>query len=209
MHAKKIVKAGEKPESASKALIMLHGRGSNAEDILSLAPHLKLDGFTLWAPQATQHSWYPYSFLAVPRQNQPWLNSALELLKGTLEDLLALGFKSEHIYLLGFSQGACLCLEFSARHAQRFGGVIAFTGGLIGDQLYRENYKGDFQQTPIFIGSSDPDPHVPVDRVNDSVAQLREMNASVDVRIYPGMGHTINADEIAAANLLLSSHSQK
>lgn len=207
MHQKKIVTTGKNLDEAGKVLIMLHGRGATAEDILSLSGHLTVDDFALIAPQATNHTWYPYSFLAPPKENEPWLSSALSLIKEIVDDLETKNIKKENIYFLGFSQGACLTLEFVTRNANKYGGVIAFTGGLIGDKIYTENYKGDFTNTSIFIGSSDPDPHVPVERVNDSVAILEKMHAAVTKKIYTNMGHTINADEIKNANDILSGQS--
>ena len=182
---------------------MLHGRGADAEDILSLANHLSVKDFTLLAPQATGNTWYPYSFLAPPAQNEPWLSSALQLLKDLLAELLEKGVSSENIYFLGFSQGACLTLEFVTRNARRYGGVVAFTGGLIGDKMYTQNYNGDFQNTPIFIGTSNPDPHVPVERVHDTANILKNMNANVTEKVYANMGHTINQDEIDNANNIM------
>jgi len=195
----KIYTAGKKPGEAKKALIMVHGRGGSAADILSLAQHLDVKDYALFAPQAAQHSWYPYSFLALPSDNEPALSSALMALGEAVKEAEAAGIGKEQIYFLGFSQGACLTLEFVTRNAAKYGGVIAFTGGLIGDKVYEENYKGDFQQTPVFIGTSDPDPHVPVDRVLASTALLRKMNASVLEKVYPMMGHTITAEEIRQA----------
>lgn len=195
----KIYTAGKKPGEAKKALIMVHGRGGSAADILSLARHLDVKDYALFAPQAAQHSWYPYSFLALPSDNEPALSSALIALGEAVKEAEAAGISKEQIYFLGFSQGACLTLEFVTRNAAKYGGVIAFTGGLIGDKIYEENYKGDFQQTPVFIGTSDPDPHVPVDRVLASTALLRKMNASVLEKVYPMMGHTITAEEIRQA----------
>ncbi|MGN6291527.1 MAG: alpha/beta hydrolase [Chitinophagaceae bacterium] len=195
----KIYTAGKKPGEAKKALIMVHGRGGSAADILSLAQHLDVKDYALLAPQAAQHSWYPYSFLALPSDNEPALSSALIALGKAVNEAEAAGISKEHIYFLGFSQGACLTLEFVTRNAAKYGGVIAFTGGLIGDKIYEENYKGDFQQTPVFIGTSDPDPHVPVGRVLASTAVLRKMNASVLEKVYPMMGHTITAEEIRQA----------
>ncbi len=195
----KIYTAGKKPGEAKKALIMVHGRGGSAADILSLTQHLDVKDYALFAPQADQHSWYPYSFLALPSDNEPALSSALIALGEAVKEAEAAGISKEQIYFLGFSQGACLTLEFVTRNAAKYGGVIAFTGGLIGDKIYEENYKGDFQQTPVFIGTGDPDPHVPVDRVLASTALLRKMNASVLEKIYPMMGHTITAEEIRQA----------
>ena len=203
MHTKNIITAGKELNSDSKVLIMLHGRGGAAEDILSLASHLSVKDFTLLAPQATGNTWYPYSFLASSSQNEPWLSSALELLNDVLKDLYNKGIPSENIYFTGFSQGACLMLEFVTRNANKYGGIAAFTGGLIGDKIYRKNYKGDFQNTPVFIGTSDPDPHVPVERVYATSNILKEMNAAVTEKVYNNMGHTINQNEIEIANKIV------
>ena len=183
---------------------MVHGRGATAESILNIADYLKVDDFALLAPQATNQTWYPYSFLAPSSQNEPWLGSALGLLKEIVAELHKKNIDSKNIYFLGFSQGACLTLEFVTRNAARYGAVIAFTGGLIGDKIDPANYKGNFSGTPVFLGSSDPDPHVPVERVNDTETILTNMNARVTKKIYEYMGHTINPEEIAFANKLLT-----
>jgi phospholipase/carboxylesterase len=203
MHQKKIITAGLKISDAKKVLVMVHGRGGTAEDILSLSEYLAVGDYALVAPQATNHTWYPYSFMANPKENEPWLSSALSILKEVVADIEAQGIVKENIYFLGFSQGACLTLEFVTRNAARYGGVIAFTGGLIGDKIYPENYKGDFGGTPVFIGTSDPDPHVPVQRVYATSNILRDLNADVTEKVYPGMGHTISQDEIQQANNLV------
>src|SRR3954447_14050784 len=136
MHKKNIVAAGKELSATSKVLILLHGRGGSSEDILGFSTHLNVKDFTLLAPQATNNSWYPHSFLAPPAQNEPWLSSALNVVKETVADLNKAGIANENIYFLGFSQGACLTLEFAARNATKYGGIIAFTGGLIGDRIY-------------------------------------------------------------------------
>ena len=199
MHTKNIIAAGQSLAAADRALIMVHGRGGSAEDILSLADHLPVQDYALLAPEATGHSWYPYSFLAPPAQNQPWLGSALDLLGTVVDDIVAAGIAKEKIFFLGFSQGACLTLEFAARKAARYGGVAAFTGGLIGDKVYTENYKGDFGGMPVFIGTGDHDPHVPLQRVEATTSLLRGMHADVTERVYPGRPHTILAEEVAEA----------
>jgi phospholipase/carboxylesterase len=181
-------------------LILLHGRGGSAEDILGLADALPVENYTLFALQATSHSWYPYSFLALPAQNEPWLSSALEVVKELVEEIKAQGIPEDKIWFTGFSQGACLMLEFITRNAARYGGAAAFTGGLIGDKLYLENYKGDFGGMRVFIGTSDPDPHVPVQRVLESEGVLKGMGTDLLVKIYKGMGHTITSGEIAEAS---------
>ncbi|HTR31105.1 MAG TPA: dienelactone hydrolase family protein [Puia sp.] len=199
MHTKHIVTAGRELTSADRALILVHGRGGTAEDILTLADSLPVKGYALLAPQATRNSWYPYSFLAPPAENQPWLDSALDLLGGAVEDVLSAGIERNRIFFAGFSQGACLTLEFVTRHAARYGGVAAFTGGLIGDRIYEQHYKGDFDGTPFFIGTGDRDLHVPLERVDNSVRLLRGMGADVTEKVYPGRVHTIVADELAQA----------
>jgi phospholipase/carboxylesterase len=199
----KLITAGKDLTTAQQALIMVHGRGGTASDILSLAQYLPVDDFALLAPQAAANSWYPYSFLAPPGDNEPWLTASLGQLQQLLADVRARGITDERIWFLGFSQGACLTLEFVTRQATRYGGIVAFTGGLIGDRVYTENYKGDFNGTPVFIGTSDPDPHVPVQRVRATTKILKDMHAAVTEKIYPGMGHTISSDEIQQASRLV------
>jgi phospholipase/carboxylesterase len=200
MHKKNSIIAGKELTKNGKVLIMVHGRGGSAEDIISLSSYLEVKEFTVIAPQATNNSWYPYSFLESPSRNEPWLSSALEVLKDIVDDLKSKGIPVTNIYFLGFSQGACLTLEFVARNASRYGGVVAFTGGLIGDKIYKDNYRGDFENTPMFIGTSNPDPHVPVERVYATTNILKDMNAEVTEKVYNHMGHTINHDEIETAN---------
>ena len=198
-----ILKAGKPLEAAEKVLIMVHGRGGSAEDILSLAAELNTAAFALIAPQAKGNSWYPQSFLAPRAANEPFLSGSLSFLEDIVQDLEEKGFSKSQIFLLGFSQGACLTLEFAASNAARFGGIVAFTGGLIGDHVDHNDYKGDFDGTPIFIGSSDPDFHVPVNRVKESTILLEGMGAKVTEVIYKNMGHTISRQEIAQVNKLI------
>ena len=202
-HRKQIVTAGVPADEAKKAMIMLHGRGASAVSILTLKDHLQLDGYAIFAPQATEHSWYPYSFIAPVSNNQPALDSALEVIGSLVEDIKQQGIAQENIYFLGFSQGACLTLEYVTRNAGKYGGVIAFTGGLIGEKLIDENYKGDFAQTPILITTGDPDPHVPVSRVNETVNLIKKLNANVTLKIYKGRQHTVTAGELALADGIL------
>ncbi|SDP51443.1 phospholipase/carboxylesterase [Mucilaginibacter sp. OK268] len=202
-HRKQIVTAGIPADQAKKAMIMLHGRGASAVSILTLKDHLQLDGYAIVAPQATEHSWYPYSFMAPVSNNQPALDSALEVIGSLVEDIKEQGIAQENIYFLGFSQGACLTLEYVTRNAGKYGGVIAFTGGLIGEKLISENYQGDFGQTPILVTTGDPDPHVPVSRVNETVSLLKKLNANVTLKIYKGRQHTVTAEELALANSIL------
>ncbi|WP_426328779.1 alpha/beta hydrolase [Pedobacter sp. R-06] len=200
---KETIKAGKSLDQAEKVLIMIHGRGGTAEDILSMAEYLNVSGFALVAPQATNNTWYPQSFLAPRAANEPSLSNALNTIKETVLNLEKEGFSKEQIYFLGFSQGACLTLDYVAGNAARYGGVVAFTGGLIGEAVDHRNYHGDFDGTPIFIGSSDPDMHVPVSRVKESTTLLEDMGARVTEIIYENMGHTISHSEIAQVNKLI------
>lgn len=202
-HDKQIITAGVPAADAKKAVIFLHGRGASAEDILGLAKHLNLEDAALFAPQATNHSWYPYSFMAPVAENQPSLDSALSILKSLVEDITLAGIPAEQIYFVGFSQGACLTLEYVSRNAQQYGGVVAFTGGLIGKEINLNNYKGDFKQTPVLITTGDPDPHVPVRRVEMSEGILKKMNANVSSKVFTGRPHTISPREIELAKTLV------
>ena len=189
--------------NAKKALIMIHGRGAGAHDILSIARHLKVDDFALVAPQAENRTWYPYSFLVPLEENEPSFSKSLEAIHQVVVAVQQNGIEKENIYFLGYSQGACLALEFTARNAAKYGGIVAFTGGLIGNKVYEDHYAGNFENTPIFIGTSDPDFHVPVERVNETEVLLQKMGADVTKKIYPNMGHTISQDEIDCANALV------
>lgn len=205
MHTQNITTAGINPSEATKALIMVHGRGGTAENIISLAPHFNMEQFAIFAPQATNNTWYPHSFMAKPEENEPWLSSALDQLDDLVKKIIDFGIPAEKIYFLGFSQGACLMLEYVTRNAKKYGGIVAYTGGLTGDRIYTENYGGDFMGTRVFIGTGDPDPHVPVERVNRTAEILDELNASVRVEIYKNRPHTISDDEIEQAKKLIFS----
>lgn len=202
-HKRKLVEAGKPLNDAKKALIMLHGRGGSAEYIISLADHLPIKDFYIVAPQATNNSWYPYGFMAPVQQNEPWLSSALELVNNCVGVIRKAGITSENIFILGFSQGACLTLEYATRYAQHWGGIIAFTGGLIGDQLYPDHYSGNFESAPVLICTSDNDPHVPLMRSEDSKRLMEKMGASVSLHVYPDRPHTILPEEIALAAKLI------
>lgn len=197
-----IVRAGDDVGIAERAMILVHGRGATPESILTLADELPGDlGFAYVAPGASEssphpRSWYPHSFLAPLELNEPGLSSALARIGETVTALGEAGIEPEGIMLLGFSQGACLVTEFAARNARRWGGVASLTGGLIGDQNAPRDYAGTFDGTPIFLGCSDRDPHVPLWRVDESEDVLRRMGARVEKRIYPGMTHTVNRDEL-------------
>jgi predicted esterase len=184
--------------TARAALIMVHGRGATAEDILSLTEELDGPGFAYLAPQAAGHQWYPNSFLAPIASNEPGLSSGLAVLAALLEQIAAAGIPPERTLLLGFSQGACLTLEFVARHARRYGGVAGLSGGLIGPDGTPRDYAGTLDGTPVFLGCSDMDFHIPKERVEESAVVLRRLGGLVTARRYPQMGHTINMDEIGA-----------
>jgi len=202
-HQKQLITAGVPLSTAQKAMVMIHGRGGTAADILSLQRFLNVEDFALVAPQATNSSWYPYSFMAPENQNQPALNSAIELIASVVDALVIQGIETNHIYFLGFSQGACLTLEYAARNAQQYGGIIAFTGGLIGEALVVDRYQGDFQHTPVLITTGNPDPHVPLARVKESVAVLEKLHAQVALKVYNGKTHSISREELELANELL------
>lgn len=202
-HTLDIKTGGKSLNEAEKVLIMIHGRGGSAQDIVSLSQHLNVKDYALLAPQATNGTWYPFSFMAPVEQNEPWLSSAVEMVGKTVQTALDGGIKAENIYFFGFSQGACLTLEFLARNAQKFGGAAAIIGGVIGEKIDRENYKGDFAQTPIFLGTSNPDFHVPVERVYATANILKEMNADVTEKVYANFGHSINQEEIEWVNALI------
>ncbi|MGV3539328.1 MAG: alpha/beta hydrolase [Rufibacter sp.] len=202
-HERRIKSAGKPLAETGKALVMVHGRGATAESILSLSEYLEVEDFSLFAPQATNQSWYPYSFMAPVAQNQPALDSALDLIDETVQRILDQGVESQNIFLLGFSQGACLTSEYAARRARAYGGLLLFTGGLIGESIDKTTYNGTFTHTPVLITTGDPDPHVPVSRVEETVAILEEMCASVTSKIYKGRPHTILPEELELANQIL------
>lgn len=183
-------------KEADAALILLHGRGASAEDILLLADELRLEGFAYLAPQAADHSWYPYRFIEPVERNEPYLSSGLARIHELIKQVEAAGIAPQRIMLLGFSQGACLTLEYAARNPKSYGGVAALSGGLIGSAVSREQYPGTFDKTPVFIGCSDVDFHIPLSRVRESTAILSAMGAQVTERIYPGLGHSVNRDEL-------------
>jgi predicted esterase len=198
-----VLQAGLPLGEASVAVIMVHGRNAGPENILDVVPRLARPAVTYLAPAAASRTWYPNSFMADIASNEPGLSSGLGVLASLVALVEAAGIRRDHIVLLGFSQGACLATEFAVRHASRFGGVVAFSGGAIGPPGTRWDESGRFDATPIFFGCSDIDSHVPATRVVESAALCRRMGADVTERLYPGMGHTINEDEIAWAQRLL------
>ena len=194
------IQTGLSLEDSKKAIILLHGRGATAESILSLTSYLDLADFSIFAPQAAQRTWYPYGFMASDEGNLSALNSSLQQVSLLFKFLIENGKAPEQIYVMGFSQGACLSLEFTARNAQKFGGVIAFTGGLIGEKLEEEKYKGDFQGTPILLSSSAHDMHVPAQRIHDSAQLLQKMGAEVSLSLFEDELHTIRPEELTWVN---------
>jgi predicted esterase len=203
-----LVWAGRKPEEAAAAMVMVHGRGATAESLLELRREWGRPEFAYVAPQATEHSWYPYRFLAPIEDNEPWLSSGLARIGEVLAELQAAGIPPERTVLLGFSQGACLSLEFAARNARRYGAVVGLSGAVIGPprgpRAYLRPPLSSLAGTPVFLGCSDRDPHIPRESVDESAVVLRQLGAEVTERIYPALGHTVNADEVAFVRDLLA-----
>src|SRR3989440_2065754 len=200
-----VLTAGEPLDKAKAAMIMVHGRGASAEDILSLTPELNQPGFAYLAPQAAGYAWYPNSFLAPIASNEPGLSSGLAVIASLLEQLTQAGISSERTILLGFSQGACLSLEFVARNARRYGGVAGLSGGLIGPEGTPRNGSGSLAGTPVFLGCSDIDPHIPKARVQETSEVLQRLGGDVTMRLYPRMGHTVNRDELRSVQAMMSA----
>ena len=197
--------AGEPLASAHAALLLLHGRGASAEDILSLAHELNQPGFAYLAPQAAENTWYPNRFLVPMADNEPWLSSALSFVGDVFAQIVNAGIAPERVMLLGFSQGACLTLEFAARNARRYGGVVGLSGALIGPDDAPRDYKGSLEQTPVFLGCSDVDFHVPKERVQHAAGILRNLGGIVTERLYPNMDHSVNQDEIEFVRGMMQS----
>lgn len=199
-----VAAAGAPQPQARAAAILLHGRGSNADDMLGLAREFGQRDIVYRAPEAQRRSWYPYSFLAPLEQNEPHLGDALATVGAAFAQLAADGFPPERVVLIGFSQGGCLALEYVARNAKRYGAVVGLSAGLIGPPGTPRDYAGSLAGTPVFLGCSDIDSHIPLARVHESRDVFEKLGASVTERIYPGMGHTVNADEIAHVTKLLA-----
>ncbi|HEY0971948.1 MAG TPA: alpha/beta fold hydrolase [Gemmatimonadales bacterium] len=195
--------AGAPLAGARAAMVMVHGRGATAESILELAPVLATDGVAFLAPQAGGGQWYPYGFMEPIHRNEPGITSGMGAIARVLEQVAAAGIPPERTLLLGFSQGACLATEYAARHAQRYGGVACLSGGLIGPDGTPRDYAGSLHGTPVFLGCSDVDSHIPARRVRESAEVLRELGGEVTMRLYPGMGHLVNDDEIAEVRAML------
>jgi predicted esterase len=197
-----ILAAGAPLSEARGAVLMVHGRGASARDILTLATELALDDLAYLAPQAAGSTWYPYPFMQPIESNEPFLSSALARVAEALAHIAAAGIPPERTGLLGFSQGACLTTEFVARNARRYGGVAGLSGGLIGPEGTPRDYAGSLDGTPVFLGCSDMDPHIPKARVSETADVLRRLGAQVDLRLYPNMGHMVNEDELGAVRAM-------
>ena len=200
-----VLHTGAPLDEAKAAMILVHGRGASARDILTLVPEFDQPGFAYLAPQAAGNTWYPLSFLSPIARNEPYLSSALARLDEVLTQVLQAGIPAERVVLLGFSQGACLASEYIARHARRYGGLAALSGGLIGPDGTPRDYPGSLDGTPVFLGCSDVDPHIPKQRVLESADVLRRLGGQVTARLYPGMGHTVNQDEIDAVKQIMAA----
>jgi predicted esterase len=198
-----VLQAGAPLAEARGAVVLLHGRGGSAEDILRLASAFDLPGIAYLAPQAAGHTWYPQSFLAPRQENEPWLSSALDKVGAVVASIEAAGIPRARIVIAGFSQGACLSTEFVASNPARYAGVIAFTGGLVGPVGMDLRHEGDLAGTPALFLSGDPDPHVPWQRVVDSAKELERMGAKVEAIRYAGKPHSVSADEVKRARVLL------
>jgi predicted esterase len=201
--AARILQRGSPLEEATGAVMLLHGRGGSAEDILTLGDELRLPRVAFLAPQAAEYSWYPNSFLATIESNEPWLTSALQLVHDLTRRCAAAGIDTKRIAIVGFSQGACLACEFIARYPQRYAALVAFTGGLIGPIGSDLHHTGSLLETPVLLSSGDPDPHVPWKRVQETAKELTAMGAIVHTQRYPGRSHTILPEELQAARSLL------
>lgn len=188
---------------AGAAAILIHGRGGSAEGMLELARAIGVEDVAWLAPQAEGGTWYPFSFMAALDSNEPWLSASLAVVDGLVGHCGAAGLPPERVALGGFSQGACLASEYAARNARRYGALVLFSGGLIGPPGTPREYSGSLGGTPVLLGCSDVDPHIPVERVHETARVLRSMDAEVDERIYPGLGHTVVDDELEAARAIM------
>ncbi|MEM6281556.1 MAG: dienelactone hydrolase family protein [Chloroflexota bacterium] len=197
--------AGKPLEDATGVVIAIHGRGASPQDIISLAAAFQQPDRAYFAPQAAGRAWYPNSFLAPIDSNEPYLSSALEFVDTLVTEIKAKGITDDKIMFMGFSQGACLASEYVARNAKRYAALAVLSGGVIGPEGTPRDYEGSLDGMPIFIGCSDVDFHIPVGRVRETTEIMKKLGADVDERIYPGMGHTVNDDEINAVKAMMES----
>lgn len=196
--------AGAPLDRAAAAMLMIHGRGAGAADILSYVPRLDWPHFAYLAPEAPDHTWYPHPFTAPLADNEPFLTASLTLISDLFDYLDRAGISAGRVVLFGFSQGACLALEYAARHTRRYGAVVGLSGGLIGPDSLSRADGGSFDGTPIFLGCSDVDPHIPKHRVEHAASVLQQMGGAVRVRLYPNMEHTVNDDELKVVRGLMA-----
>jgi phospholipase/carboxylesterase len=199
----RVERAGAPLEGARAAMVMIHGRGAAPANILTLVPAIAVDDVAYLAPEAVGGQWYPYGFMSPIPQNEPGITSGMHAISRVLATVLDAGIPLERTFILGFSQGACLASEFVARHAVRYGGLAALSGGLIGPDDTPRDYEGSLDGMPVFMGCSDVDGHIPATRVRESAAVLKALGATVDMRLYPGMGHLVNDEEIEAVRAML------
>ena len=205
-HAGQAVRtAGVPLDAARSAMIMIHGRGATAESILTLAPLLGVEDCAFLAPQAAGGAWYPYGFMSPIEGNEPGISSGMRVIESLLRRIETAGLPASRVVLLGFSQGACLVTEFAARHATRYGGIAGLSGGLIGPEGTPRKYEGSLTGTPVFLGCSDVDFHIPAQRVRETATVLEQLGGQVTMRLYGGMGHTVNDDEIEQVREMLST----
>jgi len=193
-----LVTAGTPLAEAEAAMVLVHGRGATARSIVQMGQEVHREGVALLAPQAARNTWYPNSFLAPVDRNEPGRSSGLRAVDDAVERAVGAGIDREQVLLLGFSQGACLASEYVARNPLRYGGLVALSGGLIGESVDPASYEGDIEGTPVFVGCSDVDPHIPLERVKATSEAFELLNGDVDERIYEGMGHGVNEDEMDA-----------
>ncbi|GGN90705.1 MULTISPECIES: alpha/beta hydrolase [Haloarcula] len=199
-----LVAAGTPLEAADAAMVLVHGRGATARSIVQMGQEVHRDGLALLAPQAAGNTWYPNSFLAPVEDNEPGRSSGLQAVGDAVETATEGDVPREKVVLLGFSQGACLASEFVARNPRRYGGLAALSGGLIGESVDPTEYEGDIERTPVLVGCSDVDPHIPLERVHETTEAFERLNGDVDERIYEGMGHGVNEDELDAVSELVA-----
>ncbi|MEX2402536.1 MAG: alpha/beta fold hydrolase [Balneolales bacterium] len=198
-----VERAGAALADARAAMILIHGRGATAESVLMLADEFGQPDVAYIAPQAAGNTWYPHSFLAPIQQNSPGISSGLQVIDDLIDQLKKVKISKDRIVLLGFSQGACLATEYAARNPKKYGGIVGLSGGLIGPDGTPRDYTGSFDQTPVFLGCSDVDFHIPLQRVNETAEVFERMEAKVTKRIYEGMGHTVNEDEVGFVREML------
>lgn len=198
-----LVTAGNPVEKADAVVVLVHGRGATARSIAGMADEFEQSSVAYLAPQAARNTWYPNSFLAPVETNEPGRTSGLQAIEDAVDEANSAGIPTERVLVLGFSQGGCLASEYVARNPTRYGGMVALSGGLIGETVESDDYGGDLERTPAFFGCSDVDPHIPQERVHESAAMFERLNADVEKRLYEGMGHGVNRDELQYVSTMI------